>query len=296
MFVNIKTDSPFLHEQEKITTTIANFWDQTSQGWHTVWGPHIHHGFYETNDSLTPSLTPIEAQEKLIEKLSDMLTISSHSHILDVGCGMGGSSLHLAKKYNAFVSGITLSQEQMLIATQKSRSEKITNVNFKVEDALSLTSFANNSVDIVWSLESCEQFYNKNLFIDQAFRVLKPGGQLMLATWCSDREEYEGRFAKKYRKLCLAFDLPYMPTIDYYSKQLNNRGFAVKASLDWSVYVKKSWDVGLSLINAYSFWQIVKISGWRGLTFAYQIKMMRDAFLENRVQYGVFLATKMSNI
>lgn len=284
----IKTDEPIIVNREKITRKIAEFWDQISEGWRMVWGEHIHHGYYESNQSLTPK----EAQEKLLDKITDLINLSPHPSILDVGCGMGGSSFYLAKKYSADVTGITLSQKQVDIATKQAEKLNIKTVKFKVEDALSLESIPDNSVDVVWSLESCEQFFDKKLFIKQAFRVLKPGGKLMLATWCSNRNEYTGKLAKQYQKLCFAFDVPYMPTIEHYYRLLTEEGFSVKISSDWSMFVRKSWNVGLSLMNAYSFWKILKVSGIRGLLFAKRIKLMRDAFWQNRIQYGVFLAIK----
>lgn len=286
--MKIKTYEPLMRDRIKITQTIADFWDQTSVGWQTIWGPHFHHGFYENNDPITP----LEAQEKLIEKLASMLFIKPQEKILDVGCGIGGSSLYLAKNYQAQMTGITLSQKQIAIATQLAQAENIQNVIFKIEDALFLKTFADNSFDIVWSLESCEQFYDKNSFIQQAFRVLKPGGKLMLATWCSDREEYQNELAKKYRKLCFAFDLPYMPTIEHYDSLLNMHHFEVQKKFDWSKQVEKSWNIGISLANAYSFLQLLKLGGLRGLRFFYQTKMMRDAFHFQRIKYGVFVATK----
>lgn len=288
--MKINTDQPFIQDRIKITQTIADFWNQISEGWKMIWGPHIHHGFYEDGKSSTP----LEAQENLIEKLTALLKITPQDQILDAGCGMGGSSLFLAKKYHVNVCGITLSQKQVAIAKQTAQLDHIKNVTFKVEDALSLSSFADNSFDLVWSLESCEQFYDKNLFLKQAYRVLKPGGQLMLATWCSSQDEYEGNLAKKYRKLCLAFDLPYMPTMKHYCNLLTTNGFTLKTTLDWSTQVKKSWDVGISLVNGYSFLKILKITGWRGLLFSKQVKLMRDAFHRKNIQYGVFYATKSS--
>jgi tocopherol O-methyltransferase len=284
----IKTNQPLIHDREKITNKIADFWDQISEAWQAVWGTHIHHGYYENNQTVNPQ----EAQEKLIEKLAAMVEIAPQNKIIDIGCGMGGSSIYLANHYNALVTGITLSLNQVKIATRKAKENNIKNVSFKIEDALTLESFDDNSFDIIWSLESCEQFFDKKLFIKQAYRLLKPGGKLMLATWCSSHDEYEGNFAKKYQKLCLAFDLPYMPTIECYRNLLTAENFSIKLSLDWSLFVKKSWDVGISLINTYSFMQLLKMGGWRGLRFAKQIKLMRDAFHQNRVRYGVFLAIK----
>jgi len=283
----IKTDRPVGPNRLKTTRRIAGFWNKTSQGWQTIWGPHIHHGYFENHRE-----TPIQAQEKLIERLIALLEISPEDEILDAGCGLGGSSLYFAKRYDAHVTGITLSQKQVDMATDLAKKEQINNVNFKVEDALSLASFPDSTFDIVWSLESCEQFYDKQLFIQQAFRVLKPGGKLILATWCSGAEEYEGIQAKKYKKLCISLQLPYMPTINHYAKLLQQQGFIVKQTLDWSVNVKETWKVGLASLRSYSFLEIFKMSGWRGLIFGKQAQMMHEAFIQHRVKYGVFSAIK----
>jgi tocopherol O-methyltransferase len=285
---SVRTDQPILADREKITQTIAKFWDKMSEGWKVVWGQHIHHGYYENNQALTP----LKAQEKLIVKLAELIEMTPNAKVLDVGCGMGGSSIYLAKNYHTLVTGITLSPKQVEIASRTAEENNIKNVSFKIEDALLLESFADNSFDIIWSLESCEQFFDKNMFIKQAYRVLKPGGKLMLATWCSSCDEYQGKLAKKYQALCSAFDLPYMPTIECYRNFLTAENFTIKSSLDWSLFVKKSWDIGVSLVNAYTFMQLLKMGGWRGWRFAKQIKLMRDAFHQNRVRYGVFLAIK----
>lgn len=282
----IRTDRPITRDRLKITRNIADFWDKTSRGWQAVWGPHIHHGYFDHGE------TPVEAQEKLIEKLLALIEISPEQEILDVGCGMGGTSIYLAKKYGARVTGITLSQKQVDMASHLAADEQIENVSFKVEDALSLASFPDNAFDIVWSLESCEQFYDKELFFQQAFRVLRPGGKFILATWCSDADEYEGLQAKKYQELCVGLQLPYMPTINRYVQLLTQEGFIVDQMLDWSVNVKDTWEVGLASLRAYSFLSIFKLAGWRGLLFRKQGKLMQEAFSQHRVRYGVFVIKK----
>ena len=286
---NIETSIPVIENRLKLTHEIARFWDKTSEAVRTIWGPHIHHGYFETNRE-----TPLEAQEKLIEKLTALIKISAHDKILDAGCGMGGSSLYLAKKYQAEVTGITLSQKQMEIAAQSARKEGVKNVSFKVEDALSMASFPDNTFDVVWSLESCEQFYDKSLFIRQAFRVLKPGGQLMLATWCSGADKYEGIQARIYRKFCVIWQVPYMPTINHYTKLLQQQGFTVGQVLNWSSHVVKTWEIGLENLRSYPLFKIFRMSGWRGLVFRKQVKIMQAGFDQQMVEYGVFSAGKPS--
>jgi tocopherol O-methyltransferase len=283
----VRTDRPVLPSRTDITREIAVFWNKTSEGFRMAWGPHIHHGYFEE-----PLETSISAQEKLIEKLVALLDISPGNKILDAGCGMGGSSLYLAKKYNVIVAGVSLSQRQVDIASQLAKKDGVKNVLFKVEDALSLASFPDNEFDIVWSLESCEQFYDKKLFIQQAFRVLKPGGNLMLATWCSGADEYEGLEAKKYKKLCTAFQLPYMPTINRYTQLLEQQGFVCRHILNWSDKVGKSWKIGLAALKWRSLFKIFQLSGWRGLLFMKNAKLMQHGFDDGQVEYGVFVARK----
>jgi tocopherol O-methyltransferase len=284
----IKTDYPIFKNREKMNHTIANFWNKVSEGWLKIWGPHIHHGYYEN----TLESSPLEAQERLIDKLATELEIQPNSKILDVGCGMGGSSCYLAEHYDATVSGISISTKQIVMAKEFAAKQKLKKVSFSIEDALSLNSFAHDSFDYIWSLESCEQFVDKRLFLERAFTKLAPGGKLMLATWCSSQEEFTNIQAKQYRRLCRAFDLPYMPTKNHYEHLFYQQGFNLIKKLDWTDNVKPSWEIGDKLVTAHSFLNLIRMGGLRGLRFAKQLKLMRAAFKEGRVEYGVFVAVK----
>jgi tocopherol O-methyltransferase len=46
-------------------------------------------------------------------------------------------------------------------------------------------------------------------------------------------------------------------------------------------------------MQKFSYLQIFKMSGWHGLLFIKPVKMMEEAFAENRVKYGVFIAHKI---
>ncbi len=284
----VKTSIPLVTDRIKITRRISKFWDTISRGMEMAWGPHIHHGYYDGDEILTP----VEAQEKLIDRLADMLKIIGGSTIADVGCGIGGSSIYLAGKYGAQVSGITLSPVQAVMARARAKALNTTGVTFMVEDALDMKSFKDGSFDIVWSLESCEQFFDKGRFLSEAGRILKENGQLMLATWCSGKDEYSGKEARAYKRITLAFDLPYMPSMEYYLTLLKERGFTVVSSFDWSDRVKKSWDIGISAVKAYSLLKILAVSGFRGLKFSRQIRLMQRGFRDSMVRYGVFICRK----
>lgn len=289
--MQIKTSISTVNDTSFLLKKIAHFWDKISVGWKEIWGPHIHHGYYDTSDPITP----VAAQECLIERLCELVKPCSQDFILDVGCGMGGSALYIAEKYHSSVVGISLSQRQLTMARDSyfktNHHQTVPFVEFRMEDAHTLKSFTDNTFDIVWSLESCEQFYDKRLFIQQANRVLKPGGKLMLATWCSDQELYQGTLAKNYLSLCKAFDLPYMPTMNWYAEVLNTQ-FSLHIKEDWSNKVKDSWDIGIAQLRKHSLLSLLSIGGWTGMWFVRQLKQMSHAFQSGQLQYGVFVAQK----
>lgn len=121
----------------------------------------------------------------------------SGSTMLDVGCGVGGTSRFIAKKLgrNAQVTGITLSPNQVKRATELAKEQGVDNANFQVMNALDM-DFPDNSFDIVWACESGEHMPDKEAYINEMMRVLKPGGKFVMATWCQ-RDDREVPFSEK---------------------------------------------------------------------------------------------------
>lgn len=285
--MKIRTDHVLFKDREQTTNKIKKFWNKLSLPWHSIWGNHIHHGYYQDAD-----ITPQRAQEILLEKLLEHCPIKSQADLLDVGCGLGGTSIYLATRFKIHVTGISISDKQIEIAQSSAAQKNVQNVTFHVEDALAMQSFHKHQFDVIWSLESCEQFFNKKIFLSHVNRLLKPGGKFLLATWCASADEYQDIAAKRYYKLCKAFDLPYMPTIDYYQRLLQEENFQILQSLDWTQQVAKSWQDGIAHVKRYNWLQMLKLGGIRGWRFVQQLKLMRQAFRYNEIKYGVFIAQK----
>lgn len=294
----IETNKPVIPDPEQVLQKIATFWDVISGGWEKIMGPHIHHGYYENDQSGMPqsvskqeNLSSLTPQERIIQKIIETIPVEKGQKILDVGCGMGGSAVYLAKQYQATVLGISLSKKQVAMATKAAELQQLNQVSFQIDNAHTLEKCEDRAFDLVWSLESCEQFYDKALFLEQAYRVLKPGGKLMIATWCANQENYTGALAKRYISLCKAFDLPYMPTEAHYLKLLQDK-FVIESHQDWSPFVKNSWAIGIQQIKQYSWFKLFNWIGLQGLSFARSLQMMSDAFVSGQLRYVVFVAIK----
>lgn len=56
-------------------------------------------------------------------------------------------------------------------------------------DALNM-EFPDASFDLVWACESGEHMPDKKRYVEEMVRVLKPGGTLVIATWCQRDGEH----------------------------------------------------------------------------------------------------------
>jgi cyclopropane-fatty-acyl-phospholipid synthase len=68
-----------------------------------------------------PAMTLEEAQAAKKRHVAEKLLLEPGMSVLDIGCGWGGMALTLARDYGARVTGVTLSEEQLKIATHRAR-------------------------------------------------------------------------------------------------------------------------------------------------------------------------------
>lgn len=107
----------------------------------------------------------------------ELFTPEQGQSILDVGCGTGNFSVKLAEK-GAFVTGIDVSEDMLEIAREKSGDLPIT---FKHMDLYEL-DFQDNTFDAVFSMAAFEFVKEPERALSELFRVLKPGGKLLIGT------------------------------------------------------------------------------------------------------------------
>ncbi len=116
-----------------------------------------------------------QASENLMAKLLKLFPDNA-GDILDVACGRGGTTNYLLKYYQPEnVTAINVSQKQ--IDTAKLNAP---GCNFITMDAANL-EFAEASFDKIICVESAFHFHTREEFLRHAFRVLKPGGELVLS-------------------------------------------------------------------------------------------------------------------
>jgi ubiquinone/menaquinone biosynthesis C-methylase UbiE len=113
-------------------------------------------------------------------ELARDLTIDKNMRVLDVGCGLGGASRHLANEFGCHVTGIDLSAEYCRVAAGLTRRLGLDSlVSFQQGNAVALP-FPDGSFDIVWTQHAAMNIPDKSGLYRELFRVLKPRGRLAL--------------------------------------------------------------------------------------------------------------------
>ena len=101
-------------------------------------------------------------------------------HLLDVGCGIGGPSRHLASEFGCRVTGLDLTAEYCRVAAMLAERTGLSGrVEFRQGDALALP-FADAVFDRVWTQHASMNIADKDGLFAEMRRVLKPDGRLAL--------------------------------------------------------------------------------------------------------------------
>ncbi len=216
--------------------------------------------------------------------------------VLDIGSGLGGPSIYLAKKYYAHIVGLE-PQDWMVQQAEKNLEQEKENlkgsVDFAVmEHASNLQQFPNDSFDVVFSKETLLHIpvELKPNFFSEIYRVLKPGGQIILMDWMHSSQDYSENTKKMMDLDGVAYNLV---TYNEYCQILQSAGFS---EITWSDTTLESYD--LSQKNVHTLLTLKsKIKRKYNLeTFKESLdswSWQRDAFSSRELRTGIFRARKL---
>ncbi len=278
--------------------SVASSYDQWTEDGilEFYWGEHIHLGHY---GSPPRSKDFLKAKTDFVHEMVNwggLASLNPGTTLLDVGCGIGGSSRILARDYKFDVTGVTISPQQVKRAQQLT-PDGVT-AKFKVDDAMAL-SFPDASFDVVWSVEAGPHMPDKAVFARELMRVLKPGGILVVADWNQrDDRRVPLNFWEKpvMQQLLDQWAHPAFASIEGFSENLEATGF-VKGQVvtaDWTQETLPSW--------LDSIWQgVVRPKGLirfgvsgliKSLREVPTLLLMRLAFGKGLCRFGMFRAVR----
>ena len=260
---------------------IIEHYDFVSPYYRLLWGEHIHHGYWVRGDESKET-----AQIQLIDHLAQLANIKAGSRVLDIGCGFGGSSVYLAKKYGASVTGITISPVQVQMAKEAAAKTKV-DASFLLMDAEEM-QFA-QPFDVLWSVESISHYQNPRQFFVSAVKFLKPGGCFALTDWFQ-KEDLSAAEKKKFIEPIEKGMMVELRGMNDYSGFLVSSGLQVVHRQDLTRNCAKSWDIGMDIIKGKAFWSLAAKLGPGFVTYLKAFRAMRAGFASGNFVCGLFVA------
>jgi tocopherol O-methyltransferase len=265
---------------------IVEHYDLVSPYYQSLWGNHIHHGYWIRGDESKEL-----AQLQLMEHLAELANMQTGCTVLDIGCGFGGSSVYLAQKYKASATGITISPVQVDMA-RKAAAAAQSDAQFLLMDAEAL-DFP-RQFDLLWSVESISHYHDRPGFFANAVRFLKPGGVFALTDWFKK----PGLSPAQKRKFIEPIERGMfieLETMDDYESHLIASGLQIVHRQDLTRQCAKSWDLGLDMLRSKSLWTVAAKMGKDFVTNLRSFRAMRAGYSSGNFVYGLFTARKPSS-
>lgn len=265
---------------------VRDHYDRLSVFYRALWGEHIHHGYWEGVES------PEAAQVRLVERLASLARIPRAARVLDVGCGLGGSALWLARQLGCSVTGLSISPVQVSMAAEQARAEGLEGrARFEVFDARRLSSLS-ESFDVVWVIECSEHLPDKARFISDCARALRTGGTLALCAWLRAEPLTSPGAEQLLAEVCRGMLCPGLASLREYTHWMRDSGLDPREAEDITPHVKETWARCEAIVGDPAVKALTGAADERTRRFVEAFAAMRRAFDEGAMAYGMFAAVK----
>lgn len=209
---------------------------------------------------------------------------------VDLCCCLGASMRFLAKNFNVKMCGVDTTEKILFKARQRAKEEGLEEkLNFKTGDVTNIP-FDNDEFDFIWGEDAWCYVLNKDTLIQEAARVLKPGGIIAFTDWIEGEKGLSDEEALRINNF---MKFPYMESVKGYCSLLMKHGFEIKESEE--IEFAKYADLYITMLTEQLTYDALKILGDDMDLFkamGAEMDYMRNRAHEGKITRGRFIGIK----
>lgn len=190
--------------QTEFTRTVARYYDSKRKDFNFLLAQndgllHHHNGICAPETTFSPNMTEEEILQTLHQQENALVEfgmqflgdVKPSMLGLDAGCGRGGSTFMIHKKFGVRLVGVNISPYQVKFAhDQAERLGVAGDIKFILGDLLAIP-VEDGSFDFILACESTEHIPNLPKLFSEFSRVARPDCKLLIIAWCVNSDHAE---------------------------------------------------------------------------------------------------------
>lgn len=164
------------HSRTQDARAISHHYDVSNDFYRLILGPSMVYSCAYWRDGRAGDVDT--AQVHKLELICRKLALRPGMRMLDIGCGWGSLAIHAAREYGVNVVGVTLSAEQLALATDRVHAAGLASqVHIRLQD---YRDVADGPFDAIASVGMSEHVGRAEVvrYVQHAVDLLRPGGQV----------------------------------------------------------------------------------------------------------------------
>lgn len=205
-----------------------------------LWRDNVHMGTWREPDD-----TIDVAMARTNQIMAERGGVAQDSRVLDLGSGYGATARFLAEHYRCRVRGVNISPKENELATERVEQAGLGDrVDIQYGDFHDIPA-ADESIDVVWTQEALLHGADKPRILRECYRVLRPGGRLVVSDLLVRSELEDAERERIYERV----RSPGMWDLGEYVEALDEAGFRVDAKEDWPENVAPTYHAVLTQLR-----------------------------------------------
>lgn len=207
---------------------VSRYYDAVTRFYEFGWGTSFHFSPRRPGESLSDSLRRHETG------IGEILGLKPGMNVVDLGCGIGGPMISIAKATGANITGVNISSYQI------SRGERLLSkaglgdrCRFLRADFMDIP-IEDEAIEAIYSFEAVCHAPDNVLLFQELYRLLKPGGEIAIVDWCwTDRfDEENARHVEVRERLEFINATPDLLTTSEQTAAAEEAGFEIIQAVD----------------------------------------------------------------